>query len=321
MSVLTEPSKTPSTASAAPVRVAFVAGWGRSGSTLLDRMLGQVHGLVSCGELREIWQRGPLEDRRCGCGVSFSQCGFWRDVGEAGFGGWDHVDADRLARLRHRLDRAWTLPLLYHTPKQGRMAEDLREYRSAFERLYRGIAAASGANVIVDSSKLATHGLILRTSGGIDVRVIHLLRDSRGVVHSWSKRMERGDSEDGELMRRYGPLPAALRYDLYNAAAMSLEGLGLPYLPVRYEDLVRGPRVTIRRILDHVGARDELSFLSDGSVQLGVDHLVDGNPMRFKVGQVQIRVDDAWKESLEEPARRQTTLLTYPLLRHFGYVK
>ncbi|WP_420910932.1 sulfotransferase [Thermus thermophilus] len=36
------------------VKVVFIGGYGRSGSTLLDRMLGQVEGFVSVGELRHI---------------------------------------------------------------------------------------------------------------------------------------------------------------------------------------------------------------------------------------------------------------------------
>src|SRR6476469_754930 len=57
---------------AAPVL--FIAGWGRSGSTLLDRMLGQVPGVFSAGELRDIWDRGVREDRLCGCGQPFHEC-------------------------------------------------------------------------------------------------------------------------------------------------------------------------------------------------------------------------------------------------------
>ncbi len=36
-------------------RVLFIAGPGRSGSTLLDLLLGQIDGFTSTGELRLIW--------------------------------------------------------------------------------------------------------------------------------------------------------------------------------------------------------------------------------------------------------------------------
>lgn len=302
------------------VTVAFVAGWGRSGSTLLDRLLGQVDGVASSGEVRETWQRGPVEDRRCGCGARFGACPYWQRVGREAFGGWDAIDADRLVGLRRRLDRAWMLPALYRGRLPGALAVDLAEYRRHLGRLYHGIAAASGAGVIVDSSKLASHALILRGVEGIDLRVVHLVRDSRGVTHSWSKRTERRDDDDGELMLRYGPVTAALRYDLYNEAAASLRRVGLPYQRVRYEDLVRDVPGTIRTILAHLGHDADLDFAAGGgAVHLGVDHLVDGNPMRFTTGELAIRSDEAWRDRLTPSARRTATSLTYPWLRRYGY--
>ena len=92
--------------------VLFIAGWGRSGSTLLDRMLGQVPGVFSAGELRDIWERGVREDRLCGCGQPFRECAVWRKVGEVAFGGWDALDLAEVQALRRRLDRPWSTPQL-----------------------------------------------------------------------------------------------------------------------------------------------------------------------------------------------------------------
>ena len=55
-------ASTPASAGSARVRVLYIGGWGRSGSTLLDRVLGQVPGVVSLGEVRELWQRGWAEN-------------------------------------------------------------------------------------------------------------------------------------------------------------------------------------------------------------------------------------------------------------------
>ena len=63
-----------------PLKVIFVAGAGRSGSTLLDRMLGSVPRVASVGELRHIWKLGLAEDEFCGCGEPFSACPFWARV-------------------------------------------------------------------------------------------------------------------------------------------------------------------------------------------------------------------------------------------------
>jgi len=75
-------------------------------------MLGQVPGVFSAGELRDIWQRGLREDRLCGCGAPFSECDVWRKVGEVAFGGWGELDLGEVQALRERLDRPWSVPLL-----------------------------------------------------------------------------------------------------------------------------------------------------------------------------------------------------------------
>ena len=65
----------------------MIGGWGRCGSTLVDMMLGQLPGFVSAGEVRELWLRGILENRPCGCGVPFRSCPFWTKVGDEAFPG------------------------------------------------------------------------------------------------------------------------------------------------------------------------------------------------------------------------------------------
>ena len=93
-------------------RVLYVGGWGRSGSTLLDRMLGQVPKVISVGEVREIFQRGCVENRLCGCGVHFLDCSFWSAVGDRAFGGWSKVDSEDVVAAWRRVDRPWVAPAL-----------------------------------------------------------------------------------------------------------------------------------------------------------------------------------------------------------------
>ena len=61
-------------------KVLYVAGSGRSGSTILGNILGGVEGFFSVGELRLIWERGLIRNWLCGCGVSFRECPVWSEV-------------------------------------------------------------------------------------------------------------------------------------------------------------------------------------------------------------------------------------------------
>ena len=82
------------------LRVLYLGGLGRSGSTLIERLIGQLPGVCPVGELVHLWQRGITEGERCGCGEPFRECPFWQQVGKAAFGGWDQVDVSRVAALR-----------------------------------------------------------------------------------------------------------------------------------------------------------------------------------------------------------------------------
>jgi UDP-N-acetylglucosamine transferase subunit ALG13 len=303
------------------VRVLFVAGWGRSGSTLLDRMLGQVPGVFSAGELRDIWERGVVEDRLCGCGEAFHSCPVWRKVGETAFGGWDELDLRAVQRLRQRLDRPWSVPQLLGSRVSPSWDRDVVAYRAILARLYPAIAEVTGAQVIVDSSKIATFALLLRGIPGLDLRTVHLVRDPRGVVHSWRKAVQRDDGGGRDAMIRYGVVPAAARYVAYNGLAHGLRALG-PYRFLRYEDLIAAPRGTVARVLAFAGVPaggDTLGYLRDDEVDLEPNHTVDGNPMRMSSGPVALRRDDGWRTGLPPRDQRVTMALTAPLALPYGY--
>lgn len=301
-------------------RVLVIGGWGRCGSTLLDMMLGQVDGFVSAGEVRELWLRGCVENRPCGCGTAFADCSFWSRVGEAAFGGWDRLDLDRLLRVRYSLDRPWGIPRLLRDPR-GR--GDFDHYAETLRRLFDGIRAVSGARVVVDSSKLPTHTMILRQVDGLDVRLVHLVRDSRGVAYSNTKRVVK-EVTDGEptLLPTHGALAASLRYALYNGLTGSAARHGLDYLLLRYEDLIADPRVNLRKVVSHAGEPGNdlaLPFLTEEGAVLAPNHLVDGNPVRFAKGPLRLRTDDEWRTKMSPGHRRAVTALTLPFLAAYRY--
>ena len=68
------------------VKVMYIAGWGRSGTTIVDNILNSYDGVFSTGELFYLWSRGLIEKRKCGCGVPFPRCALWGDILDAAFG-------------------------------------------------------------------------------------------------------------------------------------------------------------------------------------------------------------------------------------------
>ena len=314
-----------------PVRVVYLGGLGRSGSTLLERLLGEIPGIAACGEIVHLWQRGIAENERCGCRLDFAACDFWTQVGKEAFGGWDRIDTTRIGHLRDAIDRTRLIPrLAARTSLSRRLRSDLAEYVGYYVRLYRAITAVSGCDALVDSSKHASLAFCLSRREEIDLRVIHMVRDSRAVAYSWTTKVARPEADTagpGGYMTTYPPARAAGHWNAQNGALQLLARRGTPVLRVRYEDLVDAPEQTLRRVATFAGVPAgnlSLPFLrADGDAsyaELAEAHTASGNPMRFTTGTVAIRGDDRWRAAMPDKDRRTVTALTLPLLSRYGYL-
>ena len=320
------PERAPDTSVASPAerpKVLLLGGQARSGSTLVDRSLGQVDGFVSCGEIRYLWDRGLRDDERCGCGLPLRGCPFWGRVGHLAFGGWDRIDLDEVLALREEVDQPRALPRLLRTgPTTSPFERKVSRYLSYLERVYPAILEAAEGDVVIDSSMSPLHALIVRRSAVLDVRVAHLVRDSRGVAHSSTKQVVRPEITDREVMMpTYSPPEAAIRWTTTNAVFGSL-GRHVPTIRFTYEDFVREPRRELDRIttlMGHPLTPADAAFRDGPVIVLGTDHTVAGNPMRFMTGEVPIRADEAWREKMDPRQRMLVTALTYPMLRRYGF--
>ncbi|MBF8191743.1 sulfotransferase [Nonomuraea sp. K274] len=290
---------------ATTTRVIYLGGLGRSGTTLLERLLGELPGVVALGEVVHLWERGVLAQELCGCGVSFPECGFWLGVGERAFGGWTPALAEEVLALRRRVDRTRRIVRIEHP--------DLAAYAQAYRLLYEAVAAP----VVIDSSKHASLACCLVASG-VDVRIVQVVRDPRAVAHSWSRVVER--PENGSPMTRWGPARTAIHWTAQNAALELLAGRGARVTRVRYEDLVAAPAPTLMALTVQLGLSvPSLPFVEGRTAWLGPAHTASGNPMRFHVGRVELRRDDAWVHGLPEADRRVVNALTWPLRSKYGY--
>jgi hypothetical protein len=305
------------------VPVVYIGGSQRSGSTLLDRMLSQVPGHVSAGEVVHLWKRGLKGNELCGCGAAFLDCPFWSEVGRIGFGGWDQVPVDDVISLQRRVDRNRYIVFMLIPALWPRYRRDLRTYTHMLERLYQAIEQVGGGSTIVDSSKHASTAFLLRRVAGLRLRIVHLVRDSRGVAFSLLKEVRRPEvlGRD-EFMQRTSPWRSALEWVAFNGLFHLLRPFRTPSVLMRYEDLVRTPERELRRIVRFEEAPETtptFAFIDRASVTLGVDHTVAGNPMRFKHGTFELSVDEAWRRSMGPSQRRITTALTWPLLLAYRY--
>jgi glycosyltransferase involved in cell wall biosynthesis len=299
--------------------VLYIAGSGRSGSTLLERTLGEMPRAVNVGELIDLFWRAAPRDERCGCGQVFSECPFWAGVGARAYGGWSARQLDAVHQLQRRVARQRFMPRLLALPHgTDSFRVDVARYGREYAPLYAAIAAQAGADYVVDASKWPVQALALARAG-LDVRVIHLVRDVRGVAYSLSKADVRRPHAVGQqdLMYRRAPANAALRWVACQSQAELLGRRGLPVTRMRYEDFVRDPRRTVQAALAALGVPatpGDLAHISDTDVVLGPSHGLSGNPARFREGRITLRADETWRTQMSARDRRVVTAIGLPHL-------
>ncbi|WP_110180502.1 sulfotransferase [Nocardioides solisilvae] len=300
--------------------VLYLAGWGRSGSTLLERLLGELDGVTLLGEVVHLWERGLREDQLCACGAAFSACPFWTEVGLRAFGGWSRVDPDHVAGLKARVDRQRHLPRTVRRRPDAATRAAVLEYAGHFRAVYAAAREVTGARVLVDSSKEIPTAVTLSHLPDLDLRALHVVRDPRGVAWSWARTVARPEA-GGEPMPRFSPARSTALWVSGNLTVEALAWRGTPLARLRYEDLVADPEGEVAAAwaaLDLPG-EPALPMLGPHEVDLGPCHSVAGNPMRFRTGPTALRADEEWRSRMPARDRRLVTALSAPLLRRFGY--
>ncbi|MBX6362410.1 MAG: sulfotransferase, partial [Gemmatimonadetes bacterium] len=273
-------------------RILYIAGYGRSGSTILSAILGAHASMIAVGELtfgHDDW-RNPL--RRCSCGQEYAACGFWGELLRRE----PRLLSARVAAEVRRVERLAS-PVWLGAGWVRRARREL--YRDIQQRLVDLIVERSGKSVVVDASKsarlAAARTVALARLAGHEVYVLHLVRDGRATLASL---LRTGSNWLLEGHVRPLPLPALravvgwTRSNLCAALLRACHGRDR-YLRMRYEDFVADPVTSVRRIGAFVGTDMEplVDRLRTGST-FPVGHVVGGNRVRFE-GDVTLRTTTA----------------------------
>jgi uncharacterized membrane protein YdjX (TVP38/TMEM64 family) len=309
----------------APVRILFVAGIGRSGSTLLGRTLGASRDHFPAGEVMRLFERGIHRNELCSCGEPAWSCPFWGRVIHRlrQRTGLDQEGAEEVQRLCGQVTEGLAAPAVFAAWQPRRLRKRLAALRGVAYHAYRAVEEVSGGCVVVDTSKNLAWARLLLGVEGVEMRIVHLVRDSRGVSYSFEKVRKRpGDRHGRDFMHRHSALVSALLWNMDNLLAEFLGNRAQAYQRVQYNELVHAPKRTIRRLLDGAARSDSgdpAPHVGDDWVDVSGQHILAGNPMRFQDGRVPLREDLEWVERMSPSKRRMVSLITAPLLRRYGY--
>ncbi len=332
-----------------PVKVLMIMGLERSGSTILDIVLGNHPHIESVGEVANLSLNGWIsrESLRginpkslrvpiCTCGKRLDvlyvdapdeACPFWSSVRGEWVERTDPASIESYPKLRGNFERTRParlvqqyLRLLYERRTRSASFQSYARLTRAF---FESISAVSGKPVIVDSTKSPVRAFALGMIPGIDLCVVHLVRDGRGIIASLRKTFEK-DVQAGIMWDHKGhPMWKALaRWMIMNLAAEWVcTQLGPKRtIRLRYEDFVADPKSASERIgslieLDFTDVADAAS--SGKPMQAG--HNVGGNRTK-KSGTITLRPDaQEWRAALSPTEKRLSWLLMGWLMRRYGY--
>jgi hypothetical protein len=270
---------------------------------VLANLLGQLPGVLNVGEAARY-----LSDSRmiagkvpCGCGQDLESCSFWSTI--------DRRLARELQTFGTRYLHMRYLPMLLFPGLFRRFDRRARGYRRALTALYRHLVQKTGCTTIVDSSKSPTHAIMISQSADVDLHVIHLVRDPRGVVVSWIRPKQ--------YLQRVSPWTVLARWLVFNLATERLRSRATRYTLVRYEEFAHNPKAVLERLARSCCDRsDPVSFVQrDGRARMLRQHDLAGNPDKFKSGEILIR-ERAWK--LPSRLRVPLSLITGPMRWRYG---
>lgn len=286
----------------------FICCAGRSGSTLLDMLLGGHSQIASLGEFSMLGKAVAL-DLPCSCGQPVSVCEQWRRVLERvaretgvdlfkdpyALWQWDtrsKIIIDPAQQTRSYLlatrVRALLCDLRFHRPAGSRLRVPLAPSLASGVRntlaLYEAIRAEWGKQVTVDSSKNVHKALAVYEARPADTRIILLTRDGRGVY--WSSRRS-----------GFGPSESVSAWLTYYRRAMPLLRSNVArdrWVTLRYEDLVTDAPATMRKLAALLGLSYEPTMAALGGK---IRHLVHGNETRMAQERPLV-LDERWKREM-----------------------
>jgi hypothetical protein len=302
------------------MKILYLMGAGHVGSTVIDVVIGAQPRIESLGEAWKLpltWEP-PETDRPCACGALIRECAFWGEVRKV-WGekvGDDDVAAYLAGMLRFQGGRSAWPRLLANRLRPGPAFQDyLRRNRA----LYEAVAQVGGKPVIVESSLSPRRALALASTPGIDLHLVHVVRDGRGVI--WSHR----NPAKAKVRRSFQPAPTA-RITRYWISANLQSAYVLSRLPperrlrLRYEDFAAAPHDALARIGAFLGEDLSGVLTAEGAVRqpAPVRHTPGGNRVRL-LRDVQVRPDAGWVEGLPAADRALFWRRAGWLARRYGY--
>lgn len=320
-------------------RVAYILAPSHSGSTLLAMLLGAHPDACTVGELK-VSRLGDVEQYRCACGAFIKQCSFWQDVAKRMADRGIEFDVTNAQTALGTHGSKYTRRLL-RTLHRDRLFEFVRDAALGFSPtwhrqkkifaqrnvgLMQSVTEQSGAQIVVDSSKIAIRLKYLLRLPELDVRVVRLIRDGRGGALALMEPFAFADATDPKLRgggsgsnrddERLSMAEAAYEWRRSNEEADHICKTIAPekVTTIHYEDVCQFPMGTLGTVFQFLGLDPTKASMEFRNTP---QHVI-GNGMRLD-STSEIRLDERWREQLSDDDLKTFDRVAGDANRRYGY--
>ena len=240
------------------MRILYIMGDQRSGTTLVENLIAQLDGALTVGELRllhgHLFKQGPgdLWDWQCSCGAAIEDCSFW---------------AKTLLRNGNRSLGQTIIS-----------KQNLSQSVDTVHSIYKGIQEDEDPALIVDSSKNIYSGKQLRRRIGSDFNILIVRKSFIEVAASKFFHLQKAGV-------KISPLKLLLATFLFQTRLSFMVWTGYAE-GVRYEELLDKPKreAWLASIAIKYGLATD--SLPNKMVSASQFHSIAGTPSRFKESEI-----------------------------------
>lgn len=252
------------------MKIIYVLGDGRSGSTLLDSVLSNTEDSISVGECYRFWKRYYSFDTKCGCGNKIEECFLWRQI---------HLSLSKIEG--YNPNQFWNqVQFLLKYKNVLKINELLKKqefklFKIVVENFYQSIFEITNKSVIIDSSKNFGWLYILLEINNFDIEIIHIERNLQSVANSWKKKVMLPEYYDKEIL-----MPIKSNFTIlkswYKVKYLSSKLKSRKeYSFIKYEEFIKNPNELISEINSKFNFNIQIDYL-----KIQENHSIGGNPMR-----------------------------------------
>tara|TARA_B100000795_G_C22742844_1_gene416107 strand:- start:399 stop:1244 length:846 start_codon:yes stop_codon:yes gene_type:complete len=273
-------------------------GAGRSGTTALATFLGNNSEIINLGEMHQFFEH-LSEKKECSCGEKLVECNFWKNK----------ISKELLNSSFNNRELSENfeshLSIVKHTFKLFDKKE-IEKYTSVHSKILQNINLNNDKKVLLDSSKYIGRALALKNINHLDLKVIYVVRDVRGVINSFSKKVQTSKS----------PLSTIVYYVFINSIVefVTLLFFRKKIIKIRYEDLIENPVHLFDKLerfltIDLADIKEKIK--KEEAFKIG--HIIGGNRLK-KNKKIYFRKDISWEDEFSWIKRAVFYVLSFPIM-------